>query len=264
MRSPSSLGVLLFGDVVGRVGRKSLAKVLPLLKDRYQADLVIVNCENATHGRGCSHAHYEELIKAGADVLTSGNHFYDTRDVFKDFDWSRLVRPVNLGPSAPLEGSRVFRVNGKTVRVINALGSVEMSNVYERPIPAIEKVLKEDDSDFRIVDFHAEATGEKVCVARYFDGKINLLVGTHTHVQTNDERVLPKGTGFITDLGMCGLYDSCLGASPDRAVEKVAKLLPLPQEYPETGEGTVDGVFAVLKPRYGCQSIEKFSIRFSQ
>ncbi|HBR85650.1 MAG TPA: metallophosphoesterase [Firmicutes bacterium] len=257
MKSLDSLSVLMLGDVVGRVGRKSLARALPLLKDRYDPDVVIVNCENATHGRGCSHEHYLELLKAGADILTSGNHFYDSKDVFRDYDWSKLVRPINLGPEAPLAGARTFTIKGKTLTVINAIGCAEMQGYYERPLVAIDRVLKGDSSAFRIVDFHAEATGEKICSARYLDGRISLFVGTHTHVQTNDERILPQGTGYISDLGMCGLDESCLGASPERAVAKVVNLVPLPQEYPDNGRGRVEGVFAVLRPGYRCESIIK-------
>lgn len=262
MRPHDSLGVLFLGDVVGRVGRVALAKTLPILKDRYQADLVIVNCENATHGRGCSHEHYEELLAAGADLLTSGNHFYDIKAVFNEnLDWSRLVRPINLGPKAPLEGVRTIRVRGRTVRVINALGAVEMGGFYERPIPAIERVLAAGSADYTILDFHAEATGEKICTARYLDGRITLQVGTHTHIQTNDERILPKGTGYITDLGFCGLDEGCLGAEAESAVMRTAFQLPVAFNYVEHGAGVVEGIFAVLGLNNRCLSIEKVRAR---
>lgn len=247
MKSPNEISVLYFGDIVGRVGRRTLAKVLPLLKDRYQADLVLANCENATHGRGCSHEHYEELVKAGVDIMTSGNHFFDVKAVFNEnLEWPKLVRPINLAPCSPLEGTKVFRVGPYTVRVTNAMGSVEVPGAWEHPCQALDRVIKEDRCDFHIVDLHAEATGEKACVGRYLDGRISLFVGTHTHVQTNDARILPKGTCFITDLGMCGLDESCLGAEPESAVEKTLTGRPIPFDYPEKGKGRVDGIHAIL------------------
>lgn len=258
MRSPSDITVLFFGDVVGRVGRRALERKLPFLRDKYGADLVLANSENATHGRGCSHDHYVELTSAGIDLMTSGNHFFDNRNVFsKTFDWSRQIRPVNLSPEAPLEGSKVLLVKGRKVRVINALGAVEMNGFYERPYPAISRVLEGDDSDIVIVDFHAEASGEKICLARALDGRISLFAGTHTHVQTNDDRILPKGTGYITDLGMCGLYESCLGAEPESAVRRSVTGLPGPFEYPETGTGTVEGICAVIGEDGRTKTIEK-------
>ena len=258
MRSPSDIAVLFFGDIVGRVGRKSLEKILPVLKYRYGADLVIANSENATHGRGCSHEHYLELLNAGVDIMTSGNHFFGTRDVFSEnLDWSRQLRPINLAPEAPLKGSDVFIAKGKKIRVINVLGAVEMMGFYERPYPAIERILKENTSNIVIVDFHGEATGEKVCTARALDGRVSLFVGTHTHIQTSDERILPKGTGYITDLGMCGLYESCLGAEPESAIKRTITMLPGPFNYPERGRGQVEGILAILSEDGRCRSIER-------
>lgn len=247
MKSLGSISVLFFGDIVGRVGRRALAKVLPLLKDKYQADFIIANCENATHGRGCSHEHYEELLKAGIDCMTSGNHFFDTKAVFhENYDWSCLVRPINFPPQTPLAGTRVFQVGPYKVRVTNAIGAVEMNGCWTKPSEALDKVCNMDDCDFHIVDLHAEATGEKVCLGNYLDGRVSLFVGTHTHVQTNDARILPKGTCYITDLGMCGLDDSCLGAEVESAVKKTVTGLPMMFEYPEKGKGRVDGIHAVL------------------
>lgn len=261
-KSPSELSVLFFGDCVGKMGRLALAKGLPLLKDRYQADFTIVNCENATHGRGCSHEHYEELLKAGADCLTSGNHFYDSRDVFRpEYDFSKLVRPLNMGPKAPLSGSRVFNVNGYTLRITNLIGRVEVPGAQSNPFTDMDQLLTTSSEDFHIVDFHAEATGEKRCLAEYLDGRISLFVGTHTHVQTNDAKILDRGTCFITDLGMCGADDSCLGMGKDNAIAKVAFGLPLPFQPLETGIARLDGIHAVLGLDHKGALIEPISFK---
>ncbi len=256
MKSPDELRVLFFGDCVGTLGRKALARGLPLLKDRYQADFTFVNCENATHGRGCSHEHYLELLAAGADCLTSGNHFYGNRDVFREgLDFSKLVRPLNFGPKAPLAGSRVFRVGAKTVRVTNLIGRVEMTGAQSNPFTDMDELIANSHEDFHLVDFHGEATGEKRCLAEYLDGRISLFVGTHTHVQTNDAKVLDKGTCFISDAGMCGADDSCLGMGKDNAIARTAFGLPYPYEPPETGKARLDGILAVLGPNHQGLSI---------
>lgn len=261
MKSPNELSILFFGDCVGKVGRRALAKGLPLLKDKYQADFVICNCENATHGRGCSHEHYLELLNAGADCLTSGNHFYDTKDVLReDLDWSKLVRPLNLGPYAPLKGSRVFRAGGHTIRVTNLLGLVEMHGTQVSPFIAMDELLPQCHEDFHIVDIHAEATGEKRALAEYLDGKVNLVTGTHTHVQTNDAKILEKGTCFISDAGMCGLDDSCLGMEKHSAMRKIATGLPIPFNVPESGRGRLDGIHCVFGPNFKGVLIEKISV----
>lgn len=257
MKSLNSISILFFGDIVGRVGRKAFEKGLPILKDRYQADFCLANCENATHGRGCSYEHYQELLKAGANCLTSGNHFYGTSDVFNpEYDFSHLVRPYNMGPKAPLLGTRVFTVKGYKIRVTNLIGLTEMVGGLSNPFTDMDEILKNSHEDFHIVDLHAEATGEKRALGEYLNGRVNLVVGTHTHVQTNDAQILSKGTAFISDLGMCGLDYSCLGANIPEVIQKVAYGLPVRYEYAESGTGRMDGIHAVLSLDLKAQFIE--------
>jgi len=258
----NSISVLFFGDIVGKVGRKAFEKGLPILKDKYNADFCLANCENATHGRGCSYDNYLDLINAGADCLTSGNHFYGVRDVFNEnYDFSKLVRPFNMGPKAPLVGTRVFTVKGMTIRVTNMIGLTEMTGGLSNPFTDMDGIIANSHEDFHIVDLHAEATGEKRAFAEYLNGRVSLVVGTHTHVQTNDAQVLSKGTGFISDLGMCGLDNSCIGANIPECIQKVGFGLPFKFEYAEKGLGRMDGIHAILGPNFQVQLIEPISFK---
>lgn len=265
MRPLNSISVLCFGDCCGRVGRRALNKLIPLLKDKYQADFVIVNSENATHGRGCSLESYNELVEAGADCLTSGNHFYDQRDVMNEkasILFERQIRPLNFAPQAPLRGSLVFPVKGYTLRVTNLIGRVEIQGAQSNPFLDMDKLLKETKpTDFHIVDFHAEATGEKRALAEYLDGRISLFMGTHTHVQTNDAQMLDKGTLFISDLGMCGLYDSCLGMLKESVINRTAFGLPGALQIAEEGLGFVSGIHVLLAKDKKESKIETFSVK---
>lgn len=262
MKQLNSISVLFFGDIVGRVGRKAFEKGLPILKDKYQADFCLANCENATHGRGCSYEHYKGLIDAGASCLTSGNHFYGSKDVMNpEYDFSKLVRPYNIGPKAPLVGTRVFTVKGRTIRVTNLIGLTEMTGGLSNPFTDMDLIIKNAKEDFHIVDIHAEATGEKRALAEYLNGRVSLVVGTHTHVQTNDAQILKKGTAFISDLGMCGTDYSCLGANIPEVIQKVAFGLPLKYEYADKGVGRLDGIHAILGPNFKAELIEPISLK---
>lgn len=265
MRPLNSISVLCLGDCVGRVGRMAIKKLLPLLKDKYQADFVVANSENATHGRGCSLESYNELIGAGIDCLTSGNHFYDQRDVMGEKAsalFERQIRPLNFAPQAPLRGSLLFSVKGFSLRVTNLIGRVEIQGAQSNPFLDMDKLLRDNrPADFHIVDFHGEATGEKRALAEYLDGRVSLFFGTHTHVQTNDAQRLNKGTLFITDLGMCGLFDSCLGMMKESVIKRTAFGLPGVLQIAESGTGFVSGIHAVLAKEKKLSTIETFAIK---
>ena len=207
--------ILAIGDIYGETGRKVLKQRLAAIKQQYQIDLTIANVENATHGKGLSQKHYRELKQLGIEVMTSGNHIFfrqETREFIKQVP--ELLRPLNANPYHPGNGSYLIKVKDKNIRITNLIGTSLMPSAAENPYYALEKLLQTTDCDLHLVDFHAEATAEKIALALHFDGQINALWGTHTHVQTADERILPKGTGFITDLGMTGPHGGIIGADP--------------------------------------------------
>jgi len=213
--------ILVIGDIFGKMGRKIIKENLPLLKKNHQIDLVIANVENVTHGKGLSLKHYEELKTYGINIMTSGNHIFhlkETLDYIKKTD--DLLRPLNSNPYHPGKGSILLTLKNKKIRITNLLGNIFMPFSSENPFFSLEKIIKKKDCDIHLVDFHAETTAEKIAFALYYDGKISALWGTHTHVQTSDERILPKGTAFITDLGMTGSLDGIIGCDSEAIFEK--------------------------------------------
>lgn len=208
--------IAVIGDVMGRSGRTALLERLPGLRRKYALDFVVVNAENAAGGFGVTPRICEDLLEAGADVLTTGNHAYDQRDDIAIFDSEpRLLRPANFPSSNPGRGSGMFQdAEGRNVLVVHAQGQRGMFPIDD-PCAAVDRELDGvklgREADAVIVDFHAEATSEKYSMGHYLDGRASLVVGTHTHVPTADDQILVNGTGFITDLGMTGDYDSVIG-----------------------------------------------------
>lgn len=218
---------------------------LPCLVDKYHIDFVIANGENASHGKGLLRHHYFELIESGVDVVTLGNHYDNKKDIRRYIDQAdRIVRPLNLLNEYPGEGSVVFDVNGVSIRVTNLLGSAFMKEEVNNPYYSLLEYLEgaEEDANIHIVDFHAEATGEKICFAYAFDGKVSAVLGTHTHVQTRDYRVLDGGTAFISDVGMTGLYDGALGFDKNTVVSKLMYGSNVKFDIPEEGKGLLSAV----------------------
>jgi len=216
------LKILFIGDIVGRVGRRIIKEKLPYFIKKYNIDFVIANAENATHGKGLIKHHYDELIDAGVDAITLGNH-YDSKSEIKSYldRVDRLVRPINLRNEYPGEGSILFDVDGVSIRVTNVLGSAFMNEEVNSPyLSTLELLDNEEETTIHIIDLHAEATGEKQSYAFAFDGKVSAVIGTHTHVQTNDAHILEKGTAYISDVGMTGFADGVLGFDKDSVVRK--------------------------------------------
>jgi hypothetical protein len=224
------LNILIIADIVGRPGRRAIKGLLPGIQKEHNIDFVIANAENAAGGRGLTRQVMNELLGSGIDVLTMGNHVWDNKEIYSFVDDEfRLVRPVNFPPYCPGQGYHIYTGGiNKKIAVINAMGRIFLSPL-DCPFRTIEEVIKEiqEQSDIIIVDFHAEATSEKLAMGYYFDGKVTAVLGTHTHIQTADERILPRGTAYISDLGMTGPQESILGMDKDMVINKIIYQRPV-------------------------------------
>jgi metallophosphoesterase (TIGR00282 family) len=221
------LNILCLGDIVGQAGCDILYNQLPVLIDDYNADFVIANIENAASGFGFNQKVYQRLQELNVDAFTTGNHVYAKRDVLDNFEsFDCLVRPHNLPHKHPGTGVRIFDAHGYRIAVINLIGRVFMSQLADCPFKTMDALLDGIEADIIIVDFHAETTSEKQALGWYLCDKVSLVYGTHTHVQTNDCRCLSPRTGYLTDLGMCGAYDSVIGMDKDISVRKFITQLP--------------------------------------
>ena len=230
--------------MVGRVGRRMLKERIPHYIEKYDIDFVIANGENASHGKGLTRNQYFELVDAGVDAITLGNHYMSKSDILRYINQvDRLVRPYNLLKEFPGEGSVVFEVNDVSVRVTNILGSAFMNEEVNAPYYSILNLLAEEEpATIHIIDFHAEATGEKQSLAFALDGKVSAVLGTHTHVQTSDAHVLPNGTAFISDVGMTGFADGVLGCTKETVVEKIIYGKQSKFQTPDEGRGVFSAV----------------------
>lgn len=223
------MNLLFVGDIVGRPGRHALYKRLDRLVDRHRVDLVVANCENAAAGFGLTVDVAEELYGYGIDVMTSGNHIWDKKEILDYLNTQeRILRPANYPGEVPGRGSGVFATNtGVRVGVINIEGRVFMNDL-ECPFQTVDRLVEQlSDADVVIVDLHAEATSEKMALGWYLDGRVAALIGTHTHVQTADERVLPGGTAYISDVGMTGSRDGVIGMRREGVIEKFLTQRPV-------------------------------------
>ena len=221
--------IMAVGDVVGRSGRRAFCKHTPKLKSEKNIDIVIVNGENAAHGKGLTYDTFMELLSGGADIVTSGNHIWDNRDVMRVINQEPfLIRPANYPEGVPGKGFCIYPHRDKNIGVLNLSGRTFMPALDCPFSKAMEIVRRlKMDCDIILLDFHAEATSEKLAMGFYLDGKVTAVWGTHTHVQTADERTLPKGTAYITDLGMVGALDSILGVKPEPVIEKFLTEMPV-------------------------------------
>jgi metallophosphoesterase (TIGR00282 family) len=240
------ISLLYFGDIVGDPGREAIAELLPELKEQYKPDLVLANAENATKGKGVSFAHYQELKKMGVDAFSTGDHIWQSPDIADYMNDSTLdlIRPANY-MNAPGRGFMDLTVCGKRVRLINLLGRVFTGANVDNPFLMLDGILKEPGYDIAILDFHAEATSEKRMMGEYADGRVALVVGSHTHVPTADAHILPQGTAFISDMGMVGPTDSSLGAEKEPVIKNF--LTGLPWRYTvASGQCELGAVFCTI------------------
>lgn len=254
--------IICIGDVVGREGVSCFEKNIRTARERYKADVVVVNGENSADGNGISRNSAERLYDAGADIITGGNHTFKQRDVYQLLDDAGyLVRPANFPAEAPGMGYVIADVRGYKMLVINVLGCVYMESLTP-PHEVVGKILKNERGryDFAICDIHAEATSEKLFLARYFDGTISAVFGTHTHVATADAQILPKGTGYITDVGMCGSHNGILGVKTEAIVHKYTVKTPIRFE-PAVGGCKMCGVYFEIDEKTAkCTKTERFEI----
>lgn len=243
--------ILFLGDVVGRSGRRAVVSQLPGLRERHKLDFVIVNGENAAGGFGINEAIANEFFDAGADVITTGNHAFDQRETLSHIAREdRLLRPANYPDGTPGKGAGLFATpDGMQVLVINLMGRVFMQELdcpFQQVAKELEACPMGAGADFVFVDMHAEASSEKQAMAYYLDGKVSAVIGTHTHVPTADDRILPQGTAYMSDAGMCGVYDSVLGMEKDEPVNRFVTRVNGGRFAPVMGEAAIAGVVMEL------------------
>jgi len=242
---------------MGPSGRKAVSEKLPNLIKKKKIDFVILNGENAgDNGVGITKKIFNEFLKAGADVITTGNHIWDEKEVLEFISSeNRLLRPQNLTKGSPGNGYGVFVAkNNKKVAVINLMGNIYMKkceNVFEEAKKFIKTVELKKEADFIIVDMHGEITSEKMAMGYMFDGKATLVVGTHTHVPTSDHMIMEKGTAYQTDVGMCGDYRSVIGMNRDNSLKKFLKDPSAKKHYPALGEATISGIMVTADDNTG-------------
>ena len=249
--------ILVLGDVMGPSGIKAIKEKLPNLIKKKKVDFVEVNGENAAdNGLGISKKNTDDIFGAGTDVITSGNHIWDQKETMEFIqDEKRLLRPENSLKPVPGNGYGIFKSrNNKNVAVINLMANVFMKkseDVFESAKKYIKKVKLKENADFIVVDLHGETTSEKMAMAYLFDGKVTILVGTHTHIPTSDHRVMEKGTAYQTDIGMCGDYNSVIGMNRDNSLSKFLKESSTKNHYPALGEATISGLLVTADEKTG-------------
>ena len=220
--------ILAVGDLIGSSGIKELKKQLDPIKQTEAIDFVIVNGENAAEGMGITEQNFNEILALKVDVITMGNHTWGKKDIFKFIDHPQLIRPANYPKGVVGKGYNIYTCQNKKIAVINLIGRVDINILSENPFLIVKEIVAkiQNEVDMIFVDFHAEATAEKIAMGHFLDGKVTGIFGTHTHVQTADEKVLPKGTGYITDIGMTGPKHSVIGMDITASLKRFETTLP--------------------------------------
>lgn len=240
--------ILFFGDIFGEPGREALKNFMPEIKSKYQPDFCIANGENAAGGRGISYNIAQEIFDCGIDVITMGNHTWARKEVLRIIDSGiKIIRPANYPKGVPGKGKLVVEKKGIRLAVINLLGRIYMDQPVDCPFQTIDRELSclKGQTDYILVDFHGEATSEKVAMGYYLDGRVSCLLGTHTHVQTADEKILENGTAYITDVGMCGPADGVIGVNRESIIRKFTLGLPI-QHEPAKGKSQINAVLVTF------------------
>ena len=247
--------LLFLGDIVGRIGRNSLAQILPKLRQEYSPDLVLANGENASGGFGLQPKQVKEILSLGIEVITTGNHVWDKKELKPELlkPDTPVLRPANYPKGNPGRGSTIVKLpSGLRVGVLNLMGRIFVSNVLDCPFQTASDILSHELKalDLILVDFHAETTSEKKAMGYFLDGRVSVVLGTHTHVQTADEQILPQGTAYITDVGMCGAYDSVLGFGAPEIIQRFQLGSPVSFNVAK-GRGHVNGIVVRLDDTTG-------------
>ncbi|MDD5437661.1 MAG: TIGR00282 family metallophosphoesterase [Patescibacteria group bacterium] len=248
------INLMFFGDVVGKIGRKALAKQLPVLKEQFKPDLTVANVENLAHGRGLTETTMKEIVEAGIDAFTSGHHVWENPQgipILNDENWSKkLIRPANVDPKLAGQGIMRLKIKGQEIVIINLQGQLFVPQETSSPFLAFDRFWQEisaqNPKPLVVVDLHAEATSEKMAFANYVDGRANLVFGTHTHVPTADAKILPKGTGYCTDLGMVGLHDSVIGFEKNSSIKRFLGETQSAYELQNNGPAEINGLVAAF------------------
>jgi metallophosphoesterase (TIGR00282 family) len=253
--------ILFIGDIVSYVGREAVRRMLPALRAEFAPDYIIANGENTSHGRGLGRQHYEELREAGIDLFTGGNHSFERKDSLEMLadDSYKKIRPANY-ENRPGRGVYTETIGKNRLIVVNLQGQVFMNHKVKSPFHSVDEILADlevQKDDVILVDFHAEATAEKVAIAHYLDGRVSAIVGTHTHVQTADERIMPNKTVYITDVGGCYEQNSIIGVEKQAVLQRFLTDETPNFEFARSGTGIVQGVFLEFEGRWP-QRIERF------
>jgi len=255
------MNILVIGDIVGKVGFTKLKEELPRLREENEIDFVIANGENMAEGMGITEKNYRDLLALDVDVITMGNHTWAKKEIFKFINEEHIIRPANYPKGVPGVGYRIFNCKNKKICVINLLGRAEINILTENPFLNVNNIINKikEEVDIIVVDFHAEATAEKKAMGYYLDGKANIVFGTHTHIQTADEQVLPKGTAYITDIGMTGPKHSIIGMDIEASIKRFVTALP--EKYKiASGEAMLNAVvFKINDENCRIESINRIS-----
>ena len=238
-----NMKILAIGDLIGNAGIQELSKRLTKIRKDKNIDFVIVNGENSAEGMGMTEKNFKDILAQNINVITMGNHTWGKKDIFKFIDHPKLIRPANYPEGVVGKGYNIYNFRNKKIAVINLIGRVDMNVLSENPFIIAKKIIEkiENQVDIIVVDFHAEATAEKIAMGNYLDGKATIVYGTHTHVQTADEQILPKGTGYISDIGMTGPKNSVIGMDIKASIKRFETTLP--ERYRiATGECKLNGV----------------------
>lgn len=245
--------ILFIGDVVGSPGRDMVKEYLPKLKEKHRPHMTIINGENAASGKGITEKIYKQFLESGAQVVTMGNHTWDKKEIFEFIDSAKyMIRPANFPEGTPGNGIVYININGKEIAVINLQGRTFLP-ALDDPFRKVDELIDEARKRTSIIflDFHAEATSEKQAMGWYVDGRVSVVVGTHTHTQTADERILPQGTGYITDVGMTGPYDGILGVERDAVIKRFLTNLPGRFETDKKGRTQLNGFLVTVDEKTG-------------
>ena len=220
--------ILAIGDLVGNCAIKELKDKLPIIQKQENIDFVIVNGENVAEGMGITEKNFQDILAQKVNVITMGNHTWGKKDIFKFIDHPQIIRPANYSKNVCGKGYNIYECNNKKIAVINLIGRVDMNVLTENPFLVAKEIVEKVQNlvDIIVIDFHAEATAEKIAMSYYLDGRVTVIFGTHTHVQTADEKILPNGTAYITDIGMTGPKNSVIGMSIDSSIKRFETSLP--------------------------------------